>query len=445
MAIKIIVFAVACFVQASAVAIDDELILPPVITPEEFDQPFIQPTGELSLGQTIVLTLKHNPELATYAWAVRAREIDQIEAGLLPNPEAKLEIENFAGSGDFNEFNSAETTIALSQLIELGDKRMKRQQLAFTERDLARWDYEVKRIDLLSETAIAFVEVLGNQNELQLTNETNTLAEEIYQTIKKRVKAGKVSPLEEIKARVELSKSRLNLIRAERQLTISRQNLVTVWGGTDVTFKKVIGNFYNITSPPGLDSIVTKLNSNPELARWATEVSRHQNAITLARADTIPDISVSAGIRHLNVTDDVAAIASISIPLFLFNNKQTGVQRSQVEFSQALKQRKNTEVKIRAALLIAYKRLGTLYDEVTTLQNDVLPSAEEAFNAANKIYQLGKLDLLNLLDAQRTYFETRQQYIDAVKEYHRLVIAIERLIGSPLDDGKNYITEETIR
>lgn len=445
MVIKTLVFAVAYFMYATVMAVDDELQLPPTMAPEEFDQPMIQPTGNLTLRQAIVLTLKHNPELATYAWTIRSKEIGQIEAGLLPNPVAGFEVENFAGSGNLSGFQSSETTITLSQLIELGDKRMKRRQLASSDRNLARWDYEVKRVDLLSQTAIAYAEVLGDQEKLTITTEIKDLAGEIYQTVKKRVAAGKVSPLEEIKARVELSKSQLSQINAERQLTISKQNLVTGWGGTDVTFNRVEGDLYNISSIPQLASIINKINNNPDLARWATEVSRHQNAITLARADTIPNISVSAGVRHLNQTDDVAAVASISIPLFLFDKKQTGVQRSEVGLNQASKQREVTETRLRSALLIAYQRLNILHNEVTTLNDEILPGAKEAFDAATKIYRLGKLDLLGLLDAQRTYFETRQQYIDSVKEYHRIVIAIERLIGSPLNEENDYIAEEAIQ
>lgn len=429
----------------TAIAVDDELLLPPTIALEKFDQPIVQPHGDLTFQQSIVLTLKHNPELAVYAWTIRSKEIEQIQAGLLPNPEAEIELENFAGSGDIGAFKSAETTIALSQVIELGDKRMKRRQLASTDRDLARWDYEVKRVDLLSQTAVSFADVLGQQEKLTIANEINELADEIYLTVKKRVEAGKVSPLEEIKARVELSKTRLSQMNAERQLAISKQNLVSGWGGTEVSFNRVLGDFYSIPALPELTSIVSKLNNNPDIARWATEVSRHQNAINLARADTIPDISVSAGLRHINESDDVAAVASISIPLFIFNNKQTGVQRSEVGLSRASKEQAVTETRLRSALLIAYQRLNILHQEVTTLKSEILPGAEEAFNASTKIYRLGKLDLLSLLDAQRTYFETRQQYVDAVTEYHRVVVAIERLIGSSLGDRTDYIAEEAIR
>ena len=121
------------------------------------------------------------------------------------------------------------------------------------------------------------------------------------------------------------------------------------------------------------------------------------------------------------------------------------MKRSEVDLSRASKEQAVTETRLRSALLIAYHRLNILFKEVTTLKSEILPGAEEAFNAATKIYRLGKLDLLNLLDAQRTYFETRQQYVDAVNEYHQIVVAIERLIGSSLGDRTDYIAEEAIR
>ncbi len=433
MFIKTLVFAFACLIHVTVMAVDDELMLPPTMAPEEFDQPVIQPTGNLSLRQAIVLTLKHNPELATYAWTIRSREIDQIEAGLLPNPELGLGIENFAGSGNVSSFKSSETTVALSQLIELGDKRLKRQEVASSDFSLARWDYETKRIDLLTETAQAFIEVLSKQEMLGITNEIYTLANDVYETVNKRVKAGKASSLEEIKARVELSKSRLNRINSERQLAIAKQSLSMLWGNAEITFAEVVGDINITAAPPELNLIVDRINNNPDLARWVTEISREQYSITLARAKMIPDVTISAGIRHFNETDDVAAIANISIPLFLFDNKKTGVQRSEAGLGRAIKQREASELKIRSALIQNYQQLKILNGEVNALRDEVMPAAEEAFSVAKKIYQLGKLDLLGLLDTQRTYFDVRTQYIETITAYQIKTTYIERLIGGGLD------------
>ena len=49
-------------------------------------------------------------------------EARAIQEGLMPNPEISVETEGFGGSGDRKEFHNAETTLALSQVIELGFK-----------------------------------------------------------------------------------------------------------------------------------------------------------------------------------------------------------------------------------------------------------------------------------------------------------------------------------
>lgn len=433
MAIKNILFVVACSFHVTVMAAVDDLAVPPVMAPEDFDQTFVKPTGELSLRQAIALTLKHNPELASYAWNAREKEIKQIEAGLLPNPQLGIEVENFAGSGDVSGIKSSETTIALSQLIELGDKRLKRQKIAANDYSLARWDYEIKRIDLLAETARAFIAVLGKQEMLAITKEINGLANDVYSTVSKRVAAGKASKLEEIKARVELSKTRLDSINTEKQLQKSQQSLATLWGDSEITFTDLLGDINQTTAPPDLNTIVDNINHNPDMARWVSEISREQNSINLARAQTIPDVTVSAGMRHLNASDDIAAVASISIPLFIFNNKQTGVRRSEAGLGRAIKQRETSELKIRSALMQNYQQLKILYGEVSVLKDELIPAAEEAFVASRKIYQLGKLDLLGLLDAQRTYFDVRKQYIESLSAYQLMVITIERLIGGGLE------------
>jgi cobalt-zinc-cadmium efflux system outer membrane protein len=255
----------------------------------------------------------------------------------------------------------------------------------------------------------------------------------VYTTVNKRVGAGRASKLEEIKARVELSKTRLDSINAEKQLLISEQSLATLWGDSEITFTDVVGDITRTTPPPDLNSIVNNISNNPDMARWVSEISRQQSSINLARAQTIPDVTVSAGMRHLNASDDIAAVASISIPLFIFNNKQTGVQRSKAGLRRAIKQRETSELKIRSSLIQNYQQLKILYGEVSVLKEELLPAAEEVFVASKKIYQLGKLDLLGLLDAQRTYFDVRKQYIESITAYQLMVITIERLIGSGLE------------
>ncbi|MGH8069321.1 MAG: TolC family protein, partial [Candidatus Entotheonellia bacterium] len=191
-----------------------------------------EPTGVLTMRQALTQALLQNPELAAFAWEVRAGEARTLQEGLLPNPEFGVEVENFAGSGELRGFNAAETTIALSQLVELGGKRLRRARVVALERDLAAWDYETKRLDVFAETTKAFVEVLGAQERLALNEDLVRLAEQVLSTAAERVRAGKVPPVEETKAQVALSTARIALERAGRELTAARKRLAASWGST---------------------------------------------------------------------------------------------------------------------------------------------------------------------------------------------------------------------
>ena len=63
----------------------------------------------------------------------------------------------------------------------------------------------------------------------------------------------------------------------------------------------------------------------------------------------------------------------------------------------------------------------------------MLPGAQSAFDAVTEGYHIGKFDFLEMLDVQRTLFDVRGSYIDALAEYHKAVADVERLIGEPLN------------
>ena len=61
-----------------------------------------------------------------------------------------------------------------------------------------------------------------------------------------------------------------------------------------------------------------------------------------------------------------------------------------------------------------------------------MPGARRVLEATSEGYRQGKFSLLDVLDAQRTLFEARGQYIEALATYHKAVAEAERLIGGEL-------------
>jgi outer membrane protein, heavy metal efflux system len=126
-------------------------------------------TGAITLIQAKQTVLLRNPDLQTFYYEVRVREAEILQAGLLPNPRLNVRVENTAGSGDFNGFDQSETTVQLSQRMELGDKRNLRRNSANLSKEIAEWDYEVKRLEVLTRVSISFSHVLKTQQKISLT------------------------------------------------------------------------------------------------------------------------------------------------------------------------------------------------------------------------------------------------------------------------------------
>jgi len=410
------------------------LIEPPPRKVHAFVGDLKEPTGALTLRDAMGLSLIQSPDLASYAWEIRAAEARALQESLPPNPEAGIELENFGGSGAISGFDGVETTASLSQVFLLGGKLGRRTKVAALERDLASWDYEAKRIEVLVDTAQRFVDVLAAQHRVALAKEASSLAAQVHDAVSKRVDAGGASPTEKTRTGVLVSTSRIALGRAERALLAARHRLAGTWGSTTPAFESVTGQLEEVSQIPTAQALTRLVNQNPQIARWAVEMSRRQAAIDLARSQGVPNVEVGAGWRYFNETDDTAFVAEFSLPLPIFDRNQGGVLEARYNLAKAQQERRSAEVQVKTTLAAVYQELAAVHSEATTLKGQVLPAARRGFNAIEKAYRQGKVGYLEVLDTQRTLIDVQAQYIDALAAYHRGVAEMEGLIGQPLSE-----------
>lgn len=391
-----------------------------------------EPFGTLVLPQVLALALTQNPDLAAFSWETRAQEAATLQARFFPNPTFGANAANF-GNRSIQGFDGDVVTLELSQLIELGGKRAARTEAAALTKELADWDYETKRVDVLSQVSQAFIEVLTAQQHLALTQQTQELANQMMVTTSARVQAGKVSPVEETKARVALASVQIELMRAQRELEAARKRLAASWGSTAPRFEAVAGDLDTTQPLPSLASLLQRVANNPDLARWTTEITQRQALITVEKAKAVPDVTATLGASKYLTPGDYALVVGFSMPLPVFNRNQGGILEAEHRLTKADEELRSAEVRITTALNTAYQRLDAAHAEVATLRQEILPGAQSAYGAVREGYRLGKFGFLDVLDAQRTLFGAKNQYLLALTDYHKAVVEVERLIGGALD------------
>lgn len=394
--------------------------------------------GTITLKQALALALEKSPALKAYSLEIRAREARAIQAGLLPNPNIEAFLENFGGSGSVEGFKGNETTILLSQLVPLSQRISRQRKVAGLDAGLAGWDYEAARLDVLTDTAKAYADLVTAERRLAIMEELNGLSKRVYGTVAEQANAGEISPIQEKRARVAHSQTEISLSRAKREVEAARKALAAKWGSTTADFGKAEGSLDTLLPVPPYEDLAGYVSSNPDVARWTAEMERREAVLSLEKARAIPEPVVSGGYRRIAENDDNAFVVGLSIPLPIFDRNQGAIAEARSLVSKGEEEKREAEVNVSASLAAAYAELQSSYEAASLLKREIVPKAEEAYSSIFEGYREGKFSLLDVLDAQRTVFDTELEYVDALRSYHRAVADVERLTGRPLNEMRAW-------
>ena len=382
----------------------------------------VEPTGQLTLPLALDLAFKLNPEITASMREIDASDGALRQAGIIPNPELETLVED-------QQKATRTTTVQLNQPIELGGKRSARITAAQRGREAAIAESNAKRADIRAAVITAFYDLLAAQERHRLAQTSVELAQRGTMATSRRVTAGKISPVDETKARVAESVVRIELVQAAGDELNARKRLATTWGSVTPRFSSVEALGEVLPAMPPLEELTRRLQESPGLLRAKIEVERRQALTQIERSRHMPDATLSVGLKRDEQLGRNQAIFGVSIPLPFFDRNQGNIQEAAQRAHKAQDELTVTEVRLNSELAQAHARHATARAEVQLLQQEVLPGAQSAYDAATKGFELGKFNFLDVLDAQRTLLQARSQYVKALSETHRAAAEIERIVG----------------
>lgn len=392
-----------------------------------------EPAGVLTLDQALALAVARSPDLAVFSWDIRSGDAKKLQAALRPNPEFSVAAEDFLGTGIYSGGRQAQTTLRLSQLIELGGKRSARLDVASEFRERAEAEYELKRVQVLADVTEKFIHVVADQHELRLSRDSVALAEDALRAARRRVRAGRASAMEESNARVALARGRVIEGHAEHELKVAKRRLAATWGSTEPAFGKATADLFARKPVPPYEQLADRIAGSPEIGRWVTEERLRAAEVRLADSKRVPDVEVQGGVRRLEGPREEGFVMQLSVPLPLFNRNQGESAETRALREKASAERGAAGVRLRTLVYGLYQELQHATTQLDILEREILPQAERSLAVAREGFAQGKLSQLELVAAQKTFVEVREEAIVAATAYHQNVLEIERLTGLPLD------------
>lgn len=386
-------------------------------------------TEELTLDAAIRRAFQSNPGLRAASRDLEIAAGQRMQAGAIPNPEL-----SYLSEGVRKEVRT--TTVQINQTIELGGKRGARIALAERERELASADLASYRSSLRADVVTAFFDVLTAQERLLLAQASQELSQKATGAAARRVTAGKVSPVEETRARVAEASTKIELSQAANDLALAKRRLAATWGSSDPIPGTVAAPPMPLGTHPTTSELMSHLPAAPQVARARGEIDRQKALAEVERSRRFPDLTVSLGSKRDEQIGNRQTVLGVAIPIPLFDRNQGNLLSALRRTDKARDELLAVENNLAAELAQASLRFNAAAAELAILRDEVLPGAQSAYEAGTKGFEAGKFSFLDVLDAQRTLFQAKTQYIRALGECHRAAADIERLIGSVEPHGR---------
>lgn len=352
------------------------------------------------------------------------------QAGLLPNPELSAEAENLGGRGNYKGTDSLETTIGLSQTIEIGGKRSARIKAADEGINLAGYDAQSERLGLIHDVTVAYIEAVAAEEQVSIAREQKKLAQGTLDTVAKRVEAAADPIFQKSKADVALSAAKIAVKKAEQESKIAKQKLVKYWDGSASKVQLDHRFFRHLEQPQAYSDIVSNLKNSPDYQRWNALHAQSKAAIDIEKSNAIPDPTFNVGVRDFRESGDQAFVVGVSIPFAVFNRNQGNVYKAGHASAKIDAERQRAWIDSETNLATLTEELETSFSAAQMISENTLPAAQKAFSEARKGHSAGKFAYLEVLDAQRTLSEVREEYNDTLKKYHLARAEINRLTAS---------------
>jgi len=375
----------------------------------------------VSLDEAVRRTIAASPAIQAQEAGVRSARAGRSQADVRPNPVLSVEAENIAGTGAYDVYRQAETTVTYAQTIERGGKRDAR--IAYAERDIgvAEASARLVRLDIAEAVQRTFI-------DLQIAEEVVWLAERRFETERamqtealRRVRGYKDPLFVETRAEARVAQARLALDEARSRRAAARVRLASFWGG----------KAEDVEVPRGIEKPDDHLHqlAGADTALASAAVERAQAAVVVEQTRGVQDYTVSGGVRHLRETGDVALVAGITIPLGRFDRNRGNIERAQAE-------RQRIELQAEAVRLDRLRQLAWLRAEADAarmradgIMQDVYPKAVRTLQQIREGYNRGGFRFADVQDGADAIIEVQSQWVEAMTRYRDILSQIDRLTG----------------
>lgn len=344
-----------------------------------------------------------------------------------------------------NRQNNYSMGVDASWEIDIWDKTGKAVDAAEAQVLANEYAYRATVLSLVSETALAYFEIMAAEENLDILREEARNRSEFLGLVKMREDNGLASALDTKRQQVEEANTRADLPAAEARLAVAHYRLATLLGKNPENFKleeRRLDEFPRLPLiPEGLP--IRLARQRPDVLQREAVLRAALARVGVAQGEMLPSVvlSANAGYRSGEIdkflskyADEWSLGQSLRVPIF-----DGGARYGRLEAERAAV--REAMASYRQSILVALEEINSAL--VTADKNrerraalvEATNSAGEALKIAREQYRAGLIDLLDYLDSQRIELQARQVLVASDRTIVDDTVRLYRALGGGWDTG----------
>lgn len=384
----------------------------------------------LTLEEAIQLSQERNFEAAAARLEVEAAHADRITAGLIPNPQFSVN-ETFINPSAPRA--GSQVSARAEQPFETFGKRGRRIRSAESAKKSAEYHLSDRLRQLTLDVQTTFFQVLWARERLRLAQDNADRFGAILKINTLRYEKGDISEAEIIKVRLQQLDFQSDIISAALEIQEAEKRLKGLLVVDPSTPVEPIGALQYRPVRIDLKSLrESALQSRPDLREKESDLEKSESDLRLAQAMRFPDVSV--GIEYDTIGPDYHGLfgAGVTIPLPIFNRNQGEIRKAEADLRIAKTVLTERSHQIALDVEYSYQEFLRNQAQVSIFESGLLQDARSSREIAENAYKKGGSNILDFLEAERTFNATTLNYYQALFNYQKSLFQLEYVSGKEI-------------
>ena len=387
----------------------------------------------ITLSQYLTSVIKGNLQYIAGQFNVSIAEAELNAAKIIPDPDLSL----IYGNNEDKRLQMGQSVeTSLSYPISLGNKRKAGIELVRSQHELSKLIFEAFYQNLMADATLSYYACLKNERIYKLQTDILDQLTKLARADSIRFSTGEATALDALQSSLEARSHQTNVLQSLSELHNSYINLLVLQGkDLSDTINNPSDEFPAGQIDLSLDALIEHaVEKRADLLVALTNTKVSEKNLRLLKANRAFEFSLETGYSYNSIVKNEIApapaynglSAGIAFPIKLSNLNRGTLRAADLAVRQSEIAYRDTELQIRSEVICAYNNYITQNKKIEQYNLGLINDAEKILNGRLYAYQNGESDLLEVLNAQRTYTDLQINYLEALFDYTSALIELER-------------------